>query len=240
VTAPGGSQRERSRPTILVVEDEKDILDLIAFNLERERYKVLTARTGEEALDLLSRQPVQLVVLDVLLPGIDGFEVCRRLRADLRHAGTPILMLTAKTEDVDIVAGLELGAEDYVTKPFSPRVLLARVRAILRRRERPESDTTIVRSGDLEIDPGRHLVRLHDEPVLLTLTEFRILQLLAGRPGWVFTRNQLLDGVQGTESFVLDRTVDVHIGSLRKKLGEYGSRIETVRGLGYRLSDAGS
>lgn len=238
----GANGREKPRPGILVVEDESDILELIRYNLEKERYSVVTARSGEEAIELLTdslahpTQPqVRLVILDIFLPGIDGFEVCRRVRADPRTASLPVLMLTAKTEEVDVVTGLELGADDYVTKPFSPRVLLARIRTILRRREQPAS--SVRRIGELEIDSARHQVRLAGDPIPLTLTEFRILQLLAARPGWVFSRNQLLDGVHGADSYVLDRTVDVHVGSLRKKLGGFGARIETVRGVGYRLSD---
>jgi len=228
----------RPRPTILVVEDEEDIAELIRYNLEKERYRVLCAPSGEEALETLAGEIPQLVLLDILLPGIDGFEVCRRLRSDPRTVRIPVLMLTAKTEEADVVTGLELGAEDYVTKPFSPRVLLARVRAVLRRRAPSSPMSGFIRHGSLEIDPGRHRVLIEGEPVSLTLTEFRILQTLAGRPGWVFSRNQLLDAVQGPESFVLDRTVDVHVGALRRKMGNLGALIETVRGVGYRLSES--
>lgn len=236
--APGRAARNQARPVVLVVEDERDIVELLRYNLEKDRYQVLVAPSGEEALSLLARQTVDLVILDLMLPGIDGFEVCRRMRAEARTSRIPILMLTARAEEIDVVSGLELGAEDYVTKPFSPRVLLARIRTILRRRETAEEPAPrTVRQGELEIDPGRHQVRVAGVPVTLTLTEFKLLQQLASRPGWVFTRNQLLDAVQGPESFVLDRTVDVHVGSLRRKLGEFGQRIETVRGVGYRLSD---
>lgn len=236
--APGRAARNQARPFVLVVEDERDIVELLRYNLEKDRYQVLVAPSGEEALSLLARQTVDLVILDLMLPGIDGFEVCRRMRAEARTSRIPILMLTARAEEIDVVSGLELGAEDYVTKPFSPRVLLARIRTILRRRETAEEPAPrTLRQGELEIDPGRHQVRVAGAPVTLTLTEFKLLQQLASRPGWVFTRNQLLDAVQGPESFVLDRTVDVHVGSLRRKLGEFGQRIETVRGVGYRLSD---
>lgn len=231
------SGRERSRQTVLVVEDEQEILELIRFNLARERFQVVTARSGEEALETLRGRDVDLVLLDLMLPGIDGFEVCRRLRTDPRTARLPILMLTARTEEIDIVTGLELGAEDYVTKPFSPRVLVARVRTILRRRSAGAAPAEIVRFGDLEIDRGKHQVRLNGEEVSLTLTEFKLLVRFSSRPGWVFRRDQLIDAVQGPDSYVLDRTVDVHVGSLRRKLGEYGSRIETVRGVGYRLRE---
>ena len=230
--------RAPTRPVVLVVEDERDIVELLQYNLEKDRYQVLVAPSGEAALDLLERQAVDLVILDLMLPGIDGFEVSRRMRAEARTSRIPILMLTARAEEVDIVTGLELGAEDYVTKPFSPRVLMARVRTILRRREGSEEPPPrTLRHGELEIDSGRHEVRVGGVSIPLTLTEFKLLLQLAGRPGWVFTRDQLLDAVQGPESYVLDRTVDVHVGSLRRKLGEFGHRIETVRGVGYKLSD---
>lgn len=237
---PGPPSPEPRRPAILVVEDEADIRELLRYNLEKERYRVLPAGSGEEALEITAREEVRLVLLDVMLPGIDGFEVCRRLRSDPRTARIPILLLTARSDEVDVVTGLELGAEDYVSKPFSTRVLLARVRTILRRpAPEPAGDGEILRRGELEIDAARHQVRLRGRPVPLTRTEFRLLSRLAARPGWVFRRDQLLDAVQGPDSFVLDRTVDVHIGALRRKLGDYGARVETVRGVGYRLSESG-
>ena len=234
--AGGRRSVERARQTILAVEDEPDIQELLRFNLERERYEVLIERTGEGALELLQRRPVDLVLLDIMLPGIDGFEVCRRLRSAPKTARLPVILLTARTEEIDIVAGLELGAEDYVTKPFSPRVLLARVRTVLRR-ERAPGGEDLLRLGELEIDRGKHQVRLNGETIPLTLTEFKLLLQFCSRPGWVFTRNQLLDAVQGPDSYVLDRTVDVHVGSLRRKLGDFGARIETVRGVGYRFGE---
>ncbi len=224
--------------TILVVEDEKDIRELLRHHLEREHFRVLAASSGEEGLKLAKREHPDLVLLDLMLPGLDGLEVCRALRADAETRRTPIVMLTARSEDADVVAGLELGADDYVTKPFQPRVLLARLRAVLRRleAERAEPGESIV-CGELVIDSARHQVRLKDKAISLTLTEFRILTHLARHPGRVFSRYQILDGIQGQDSFVLDRTIDVHIAALRRKLGGFGDRIETVRGVGYRLKD---
>jgi two-component system alkaline phosphatase synthesis response regulator PhoP len=228
-----------AKGTILVVEDEKDIRELLRHHLEREHFRVVAASSGEEGLKLAKREHPDLVLLDLMLPGLDGLEVCRSLRAEAETRRTPIVMLTARSEDADVVAGLELGADDYVTKPFQPRVLLARLRAVLRRleAERAEPGESIV-CGDLVIDSARHQVRLKDKAVSLTLTEFRILTHLARHPGRVFSRYQILDGIQGQDSFVLDRTIDVHIAALRRKLGGFGDRIETIRGVGYRLKDA--
>jgi two-component system phosphate regulon response regulator PhoB len=228
-----------AKGTILVVEDEKDIRELLRHHLEREHFRVVAASSGEEGLKLAKREHPDLVLLDLMLPGLDGLEVCRSLRAEAETRRTPIVMLTARSEDADVVAGLELGADDYVTKPFQPRVLLARLRAVLRRleAERAEPGESIV-CGDLVIDSARHQVRLKDKGVSLTLTEFRILTHLARHPGRVFSRYQILDGIQGQDSFVLDRTIDVHIAALRRKLGGFGDRIETIRGVGYRLKDA--
>jgi len=224
--------------TVLVVDDEQDILELVAYNLSREGYRVTTAADGEEALEGARSQSPALIVLDLMLPGVDGLEVCRRLKADPRTQHIPIVMLTAKGEEADIVAGLELGADDYITKPFSPRVLVARLRAVLRRRARGQTDeTSVIRIDDLVIHPGRHEVLVAGEPVDLTLTEFRILHVLARRPGWVFTRYRIVEATQGEDAVVTDRSVDVHIVSLRRKLGEYGACIETVRGVGYRFKD---
>ena len=223
---------------ILVVDDEADIRELLEYNLAREGYKVACVSTGEEALKRGRSDQPDLVVLDLMLPGADGLEVCRRLKAEAKTKHIPIVMLTAKGEEADIVAGLELGADDYVTKPFSPRVLLARMKAVLRRGAMEGRDeTTLVRVRGLEIHPGRHEVRVKGKEVKLTRTEFRILHFLARRPGWVFTRYQIVDGAQGEDVAVTDRSVDVHIVSLRRKLGPRGRDIETVRGVGYRFKD---
>ena len=223
---------------ILVVDDEEDILELLRFNLSREGCQVSCASSGEEALRLVRTELPDLVVLDLMLPGIDGLEVTRRLKSDPNTKHLPIVMLTAKGEEADIVTGLELGADDYVTKPFSPRILVARVRAVLRRKvkESPE-ETSVIRIHDLIIDPRRHEVLVNGEPVVLTFTEFGILNYMARRPGWVFTRFQIVDAVKGEDYPVTDRSVDVQIVGLRKKLGPAGNYIETVRGVGYRFKE---
>ena len=223
---------------IVVVEDEEDILELIRYHLDREGYAVTTAATGEEALEAISQKAPDLLVLDLMLPGVDGLEICRRLKADPRTAAIPVVMATAKGEEADIVAGLELGADDYVTKPFSPRVLVARVRAVLRRRREPARNLSeVIRVHDLVIDPHRHEVLCGKSRVTLSATEFRLLQFLAARPGWVFTRQQIVSGVKGDDYPVTDRSVDVQVVGLRKKLGRQGEYIETVRGVGYRFRE---
>jgi two-component system alkaline phosphatase synthesis response regulator PhoP len=223
---------------ILVVEDEEDILELLRYNLAKEGFRVTGALTGEEAVRAARSTPPDLIVLDLMLPGMDGLTVCRELKMDAKTRDAPIIMLTAKGEEADIVAGLELGADDYVTKPFSPRVLLARLRAVLRRRRTeaaPVSDALVLH--EMTINPGRHEVLVQGHPVDLTATEFRLLHFLARRPGWVFTRAQIVQGVQGEDYSVSDRAVDVQIVGLRKKLGPAGKYIETVRGVGYRLKE---
>jgi two-component system alkaline phosphatase synthesis response regulator PhoP len=223
---------------ILVADDEEDILELVAYNLTRDGYRVECVMTGEQALKQARADVPDLIVLDLMLPGVGGLDVCKILKNDPKTSSIPVVMLTAKGEEADIVAGLELGADDYVTKPFSPRVLVARIRAVLRRRElQPLDENASIKVGDLVIHPGRHEVMVPGGPVELTFTEFRILHLLARRPGWVFTRYQIVDGVQGADAIVTDRSVDVHIVSLRRKLGVLGDYIETVRGVGYRFKD---
>ncbi len=231
-----------ARETVLVVDDEEDILELVKYNLDKEGYSVVCVATGEDALAATRMKMPDALVLDLMLPGVDGLEVCRRLKADPTTRQIPILMLTAKGSEADIVAGLELGAADYVTKPFSPRVLTARVKAVLRRDAEAAEADAAVHVGSVVIHPGRHQVLVGDVPVQLTATEFRILHFLARRPGWVFTRQQIVDAAQGddvyvADRYVTDRSVDVHIVSLRRKLGEAGTLIETVRGVGYRMQD---
>jgi len=222
--------------TILAVEDEEDILELITFNLGKEGFLVKGAGSGEDALRLARAAAPDLILLDLMLPGIDGLDVCRILKRDDATRHIPIVMVTAKGEESDIVAGLELGADDYITKPFSPKVLLARVRAVLRRRETvPADETAVVNIRNLAIDPGRHRVLVENDPVELTYSEFQILLLLARRAGWVFTRYQIVDAIRGDDYSVTERSVDVHIAALRKKLGPAGEYIETVRGVGYRF-----
>jgi two-component system phosphate regulon response regulator PhoB len=227
-----------AKEKILVVEDEEDIQNLVLFNLTREGYRAVGADSGEKALEAARSEAPDLVILDLMLPGIDGLEVCRRLRAEARTADLPIIMLTAKGEEADIVAGLEVGADDYVTKPFSPRVLIARVRANLRKRRREEPGSAAIKIHDLTIDPSRHEVRVAGRPVDLTATEFALLYFLARRPGWVFTRAQIIEGVKGDDYPVTDRAVDVQVLGLRRRLGDRGGYIETVRGVGYRFKEA--
>lgn len=227
-----------ARGTVLVVEDETDIQELIKYHLEREHYRVIATSTGEEGVKLARREKPDLVLLDLMLPGMDGLEVCRTLRADVATKKIPIIMLTARTEEADVVSGLEIGADDYVTKPFRPRVLMARLKAVLRRGEDPASAEDAVTFRDLTIDFTRHQVTVKGRALSLTLTEFKILAHLVRHPGRVFSRYQILDGIQGQDAFVLDRTIDVHMAALRRKLGAFGNQIETVRGVGYRLKDA--
>ena len=227
-----------SKETILVVDDEEDILELVRFNLNREGYHVQCVETGEAALRSLKTSTFDLILLDLMLPGMDGLEVARYIKNDARMSQMPVIMLTAKGEEADVVTGLELGADDYVTKPFSPRVLTARVRAVLRRRRQPRAAADeVITIYELSIHPGRRLTYLQGEPVDLTYTEFQVLYLLAGRPGWVFTRTQIVDAVRGDDYPVTDRSVDVQIVGLRKKLGRFGAYIETVRGVGYRFKE---
>ncbi len=223
---------------ILVVEDEDDIRELLRYNLAREGYRVTAAASGEEALQAVKDAWPDLVLLDLMLPGVDGLEVCRALKQDPQTRKLPIIMLTAKGEEADIVAGLELGADDYVTKPFGLRVLLARLRAVLRRsRAAPAGETEALTLHGLTIHPGRVEVLVQGVPVDLTATEFRLLHLLARRPGWVFTRGQIVARLHGQDYAVTERAVDVQVVSLRKKLGDWGKYVETVRGIGYRLKD---
>jgi two-component system alkaline phosphatase synthesis response regulator PhoP len=221
-----------------VVEDEEDLLELISFNLKKEGYRVSTAADGEEAIQRAKAQLPELIVLDLLLPRVDGLSVCKTLKADPLTAQIPIVMLTAKSEEADVVSGLELGADDYITKPFSPRVLIARLRSVLRRRSQQEvDDSAALRVRELVIHPGRHEVLIGTDPIELTFTEFRLLHFLARRPGWAFSRAQIVDAVKGEDYPVTERSVDVQIVGLRKKLGSLGSYIETVRGVGYRFKE---
>jgi two-component system phosphate regulon response regulator PhoB len=224
--------------TVLVVEDEPDVLEVVRYNLTREGFKVLTAMRGDVAVQVAQAKAPDLVILDLMLPEVDGFEVCRRLRGDPRTRTIPVIMLTAKGEESDMVAGLELGADDYIPKPFSVRVLMARVRAALRRPRGPAggpAEEPVLRLADLVIDPGRHEVLVKGRPVELTHTEFRLLYVLAQRPGRVFSREQIVDAVKGPDYPVTDRAVDVQVVGLRRKLGPRAACIDTVRGVGYRF-----
>jgi two-component system phosphate regulon response regulator PhoB len=231
--------RPVTREKILVIEDETDILDVIQYNLAREGYRVSAVRDGAAGLQRVKQEGPDLVILDLMLPGMDGLEVCRRIRQDPVTAATPVIMLTAKAEESDVVLGLGLGADDYVTKPFSPRELVARVRTVLRRgplREERISGERVVR-GPLTIDLGRHQVELAGKTISFTPTELRLLHFLASHPGRVFTRNHLLNRVIGQDAIVTDRNIDVHVRALRTKLGPNREVIETVRGVGYRFKD---
>jgi two-component system, OmpR family, alkaline phosphatase synthesis response regulator PhoP len=222
---------------ILIVDDEEDILELLSVNLNREGYEVLRAENGEEAVSIASAQKPDLVILDLMLPGVDGLTVCKMIKGSSLTRHIPIIMLTARGQEADIVKGLEHGADDYVTKPFSPKVLVARVKTVLRRRGQAEESKAVLKIHDLVIDTEKHQVFVKNQAIELTHTEFGILQALARRPGRVFSRYQIVDAIHGTEHVVSDRAVDVQIVALRKKLGKAGDYIETVRGVGYRFKE---
>ncbi|MCF7974949.1 MAG: response regulator transcription factor [Phycisphaerae bacterium] len=226
-----------TKGTILVVDDEDDIVELVRIHLEREGYGVLSADTGEEAIELAKAKQPQLIVLDLMLPGMDGLDVCRIIRHHDKTADIPIVMLSAKSLDSDIVSGLDLGADEYMTKPFSSKVLVARIRRILNRRVEVSLDRNVVHIHDLTIDPARCEAFIKEDRLCLTLSEFNILYTLARRPGIVFTRYQIVDSLHGSDYIVSDRAVDVQIAYLRKKLGDSKNYIETIRGVGYRFKD---
>ncbi|MCF6290926.1 MAG: response regulator transcription factor [Desulfobacterales bacterium] len=231
-----------AKKTILIVEDDEDIQQLVSYNLIKSGFGVECAESGEQALELVRERRTDLIIIDIMLPGMDGLEVCRTLRSDSRLAKTPIIMLTAKGEERDVITGLDLGADDYVTKPFSPKILISRIKSVLRRRAESasalaEQGNEVITIHDLRIDPGRHEVTLAGRRINLTPTEFAILRLLAKRAGWVFTRQQIIDAVRGYDYLITPRAMDVQVFSLRKKLGDTGRKIETVRGVGYRLED---
>ncbi len=227
---------------ILVVDDEQDIVDLISYNLSKEGYKVFTASNGTQAVEVATTVKPDLVVLDIMMPGMDGFEVCRSLRQETSLASTAIMFLTAKSSEIDQILGLELGADDYIQKPISPRVLLARVKTILRRgAERIRTETIaapeIIRLGALEINRQNYTVRVDGKETFFPKKEFELLAFLASNRGKVFTREALLRRIWGESVYVIDRTVDVHVSKVREKLNKYGGWIETVKGVGYRFSE---
>jgi len=230
-----------ARETILVVEDDENIQQLVGYNLAKAGFHVIYADKGEQAFDLIRREKPELIVLDLMLPGLNGFEVCKLVRKDPKTKNLPIVMLTAKSEENDMAMGLDLGADDYITKPFSPKILVSRIKAALRRKEGlaeegggSKKNTPLTIHG-ITIDPNRYEVLVGEEAIPLTVTEFSILELLARRPGWVFNRQQIIDGVRGYDYVITPRAVDVQVFGLRKKLGEAGRYIETVRGIGYRM-----
>lgn len=231
-----------AKPHILIVEDDEDIQQLVSYNLLKAGFNVTCADDGNESLEKLEAESPDLVILDIMLPGVNGLDVCKAIRQNPEKWDIPVIMLTAKGEEEDIVKGLEYGADDYMTKPFSPKVLIARVKTQLKRKKEtdrkdtPEGQETIEIHG-LTINTLRHEVIYRGEPVTLTLTEFNILKFLAGRPGWVFSRQQIIDDIRGYDFLVTTRAVDVQIFGLRKKLGDAGEFIETVRGIGYRFKE---
>jgi DNA-binding response OmpR family regulator len=227
--------------TALVVEDEPEIADLVKFHLEREGVDVTVTRSGRRALELARKSIPDLLVLDLMLPDLDGLEVCRRLKENDETKKIPVVMLTARGSEADIVAGIEMGADDYVTKPFSPRVLMARLQNAMRKHGIPgveQHDGVLVRcGGKLTIDKERHVVICNGETISLTITEFEMLFMLAKRPGFVRTRDQIISTVHGPLTVLSQRTIDVHITAIRRKMQDLGDSIETVRGVGYRFSD---
>lgn len=222
---------------ILVIDDEEDLIELVRYNLEQEGFQVKSASDGESGLTVARKELPDLILIDLMLPGMDGLELCRSLRAENRTASIPVIMLTAKSAESDRIVGLELGADDYVVKPFSPRELTARVKAVLRRTNPPRLQSKIIHRGGLTIDLSRREVSIHGSPMELTATEFRLLQFFAEHPGRVFSRSELIDAALGREVSVVDRTIDVHVTGLRKKLGICSNWIETVRGFGYRFRE---
>jgi two-component system phosphate regulon response regulator PhoB len=222
---------------ILVVDDEPDLVELVRFNLKEAGYEIDAARSGREALALLRRRPPDLLILDLMLPDVSGTEICRQVRSDARLAGVPVLMLTAKSEEVDRIVGFELGADDYVTKPFSPRELVLRVRALLRRASGEGEGAEVLEQATVRLDVDRHRCQVDGDDIDLTAKEFRLLETLMRRPGRVMSRERLLDEVWGTDITVTARTIDTHLKRLREKLRSAGPLIETVRGVGYRFAE---
>lgn len=232
------------RDSVLVIEDEADLREVLTYNLRREGYQVAASANGAEGLQRVKDEGPDIVILDLMLPDLDGLEICQRIRRDPKRGRTPIIMVTAKGDESDVVLGLGVGADDYMTKPFSPKELIARVKAVLRRHATPEpseeDEATIERRdehGIVEIDPVRHEVRIDGTVEYFTATEFRLFRFLARRPGRVYSREQLLRAATGDETILVERNVDVHVRSIRKKLGVHRDLIETVRGVGYRFKD---
>jgi two-component system, OmpR family, alkaline phosphatase synthesis response regulator PhoP len=226
------------REHILIIEDEEDIQELLQYNLSKEGFRTIGALSGEDGLKKIRKEQIDLIVLDLMLPGMDGLDVCRHLKKDDKTQNIPIVMVTAKGEEADVVAGLELGADDYVVKPFSPKILVARIKSVLRRKSAEIVDNSrplIIH--DLVIHPGRREVLFRNKTVDLTNMEFQVLHFLASKPGWVFSRYQIVEGVRGDNYPVTDRAVDVMIVGLRKKLGDAGKYIDTVRGAGYKFRE---
>ena len=225
------------KPKIVVIEDEVDILEVINYNLSKEGFDVCSALDGEEGLALIKKEVPNLVLLDLMLPGLDGIEICRKLKTDYSTRSIPIIMVTAKGEESDIVLGLGMGADDYMVKPFRPRELMARIRSVLRRGDFIEEGEGLVSIDELVIDINRHEVKLEGKKIVLTAMEFKLLHFLASHPGQVFTRENLLNHVSSDDTFIIDRNIDVHIRSIRKKLNKHRELIETIHRVGYRFRD---
>ena len=224
---------------ITIIEDEEDISHLLVYNLEKEGYSVSAYESGEQGLAAIRADPPGLVLLDLMLPGMGGMDVCRSMKQDAATQGIPVIIISAKGEESDIVAGLELGADDYLPKPFSPKILLARIRTVLRRVTQPiAGKSEVIEVDDLRLDPGKFVASIKGVPVEITAGDFRLLHFLAGHRGWVFTRYQIVDAIRGEGYVVTERAIDVQVAGLRKKLGEHGHYIQTVRGVGYRFKDA--
>ena len=226
---------EKSKKQILIIEDEPDIQELLSFNLDNNGYKVYTASNGEKGLEVARKEHPDLILLDLMLPGIHGLDVCRIIKSDQETSGISIIMLTALGQEEDIIKGLETGADDYVTKPFSLQVLEARIKSVLRRVPENVENTKTIKIHDIQIKPRTREVNINGDVPELTFTEFQILHLLASHPGWVFTRYQIIDKIRGDNYPVTDRSVDFQIVGLRKKMGDKGNLIQTVRGVGYRF-----
>lgn len=222
---------------IAVVDDEEDIVDLVTHHLEKEKFKVEPFYDGESILEFIKKHKPDLIILDLMLPGIDGLEVCKFLKKDDQTSSIPIIMLTSKSTEADKVVGLELGADDYIVKPFSPRELIARVKTVLRRIENKQQLSKVIRIDSLTIDLLKYQVLINNKKIALTTTEFKLLSILVSRPGWVFNREQILNELWDFDKVVIDRTIDVHIRNLRKKLGKYGNFIKSIRGIGYKFEE---
>ena len=224
--------------TILIIEDEKDIIELLKFNLSKDGFNVKSAESGETGLRLARTELPNLILLDLMLPGINGLDICKLLKADQKTGHIPIVMLTAKDDDIDVVTGLEVGADDYITKPFSPKVLIARISTVLRRQKSSTDEhKKLIHAGEIVIDPGKYTVTVENKILQLTATEFQLIYTLANRPGWVYSRSQLVDKIRGEDHIISERAVDVQIANLRKKLGSHGDYIETVRSAGYKFKE---
>jgi len=226
-----------TKEQILIIEDDCDIIEMISYNLIKEGYKVITARNGETGIQKAKTEKTDLIILDLMLPGIDGLEICKSLRSDVKNKAIPIIVVSAKSQETDKIIALELGADDYLTKPFSPRELIARIKAVLRRTSFKPELTKVIDLGFLHINPLKYQVTIENKQIFLTPTEFKLLSFLAKRCGVVLSREDILDNVFGYTSEIYDRTVDAHIKALRKKLGKYRNLIETIRGIGYKINE---